>query len=444
MSFAILRTAKLKSFGEIGGSLSHNYRTRFTPNANLKMQHKNEHQISNSYDAMQTIKNRLPEKLRKNGVLCIEHLITASPEWSGWGTDQEKEFFKKSVDWLNQRYGSENITTVSIHRDETTPHLIAYVVPLDDSGRLNARKWLGGRKLMSQMQTDFAAQVKHLGLERGLEGSKAEHKAVKEFYAEIQKLIPETGLKPIALQKFDGVVPEKKFFEPADVYAQKVMDAVFEDAQKQVAEIERSYLDSIEQLNNEYQKVLRLEQIKAKSENDARRRAEDAARKLTDQVHQLKAENEELKEQHAEEIQEIQKKYELFDEFNRLCSDESTLLDRHMRSKIYNHPSNVSEREYQRDLQLERERKQQLQLEKERERQLQLEREREQQLRLEREREQQLQLERERERQLQLERKRQEEQLERAVQNLKIEQQPTRTQTPTRTQNRDDDFDLGM
>ena len=180
---------------------------------------------------------------------------------------------------------------------------------------------------------------------------------------------------------------------------------------------------------------------------------EDAARKLTDQVHQLKAENEELKEQHAEEIQEIQKKYELFDEFNRLCSDESTLLDRHMRSKIYNHPSNVSEREYQRDLQLERERKQQLQLEKERERQLQLEREREQQLRLEREREQQLrlerereqqlQLERERERQLQLERKRQEEQLERAVQNLKIEQQPTRTQTPTRTQNRDDDFDLG-
>lgn len=222
------------------------------------------------------------------------------------------------------------------------------------------------------------------------------------------------------------------------------MDAVFEDAQKQVAEIERSYLDSIEQLNNEYQKVLRLEQIKAKSENDARRRAEDAARKLTDQVHQLKAENEELKEQHAEEIQEIQKKYELFDEFNRLCSDESTLLDRHMRSKIYNHPSNVSEREYQRDLQLERERKQQLQLEKERERQLQLEREREQQLRLEREREQQLQLERERERQLQLERKRQEEQLERAVQNLKIEQQPTRTQTPTRTQNRDDDFDLGM
>lgn len=33
MSFAILRTAKLKSFGELGGSLSHNYRTRFTPNA---------------------------------------------------------------------------------------------------------------------------------------------------------------------------------------------------------------------------------------------------------------------------------------------------------------------------------------------------------------------------------------------------------------------------
>ena len=112
---------------------------------------------------------------------------------------------------MNQRYGSENITTVSIHRDETTPHLIAYVVPLDDSGRLNARKWLGGRKLMSQMQTDFAAQVKHLGLERGWRDRKQNIRQSKKFYAEIQKLIPETGLKPIALQKFDGVVPEKKF-----------------------------------------------------------------------------------------------------------------------------------------------------------------------------------------------------------------------------------------
>ena len=39
---------------------------------------------------------------------------------------------------------------------------------------------------MSAMQGDFADQVKDLGLQRGLEGSKARHTTVKEFYAELQ------------------------------------------------------------------------------------------------------------------------------------------------------------------------------------------------------------------------------------------------------------------
>ena len=59
------------------------------------------------------------------------------------------------------------MVAVSIHRDETTPHLIAYVVPLDEAtGKLNAKKWLGGRAKMSQMQSDFADQVRSLGLEK--------------------------------------------------------------------------------------------------------------------------------------------------------------------------------------------------------------------------------------------------------------------------------------
>ena len=196
MSFAILRTAKLKSFGELGGSLSHNYRTRFTANADQSRSHQNEHDVSRSADAMQMIKNRLPEKLRKNGVLCIEHLITASPDWVGWNDkNAESEFFEKSRKWLADRYGSENVITTSIHRDETTPHLIAYVVPLDDTGRLNARKWLGGRKLMSEMQSAFADQVKDLGLERGIEGSKATHEKVSDFYAKINRPKDEVALK---------------------------------------------------------------------------------------------------------------------------------------------------------------------------------------------------------------------------------------------------------
>ncbi|MEL4639810.1 MobV family relaxase, partial [Acinetobacter baumannii] len=134
----------------------------------------NEHDLKTAGQVMDGIKNRLPEKTRSNAVLCVEYLITMSPDWSGLGTEKEADFFKRSLEWLKQRHGAENVISTSIHRDETTPHLVAYVVPIDLEGKLNAREFLGGRSKLSKMQTDFYNEVKHLGLERGLEGSKAE------------------------------------------------------------------------------------------------------------------------------------------------------------------------------------------------------------------------------------------------------------------------------
>ncbi|WP_373685383.1 MobV family relaxase [Acinetobacter sp. YH12058] len=262
MAFAILRTAKLKSFGEIGGSLSHNYRTRFTANADQSRSHQNEHDVSESADAMQMIKNRLPEKLRKNGVLCIEHLITASPDWIGWNNkNAEAEFFEQSKKWLIDRYGSENVITTSIHRDETTPHLIAYVVPMDTTGRLNARKWLGGRKLMSDMQTDFANQVNHLGLKRGVENSKAEHTTIKEFYSEINQQV-KPKLPEIELTRLE-TQPDSPFLDGKKAHGERVIDAVydhiapqFENYEKQIG-AEFSALNA--QLSNEKNKNKKLE-----------------------------------------------------------------------------------------------------------------------------------------------------------------------------------------
>ena len=99
MSYAILRTEKLKTMGNIAASLSHNYRNRPTPNADPYRTVNNEHDLKTAGQVMDGIKNRLPEKTRKNAVLAIEYLITASPEWSGWqNKEKEQEFFKRSVE----------------------------------------------------------------------------------------------------------------------------------------------------------------------------------------------------------------------------------------------------------------------------------------------------------------------------------------------------------
>ena len=47
MAFAILRTSKLKTMGNIGGSLAHNYRTIETPNADHLKTPDNFHSLSN-------------------------------------------------------------------------------------------------------------------------------------------------------------------------------------------------------------------------------------------------------------------------------------------------------------------------------------------------------------------------------------------------------------
>ena len=233
MSFAILRLQKLKSFADVGGSLSHNYRNRETLNADDARKYLNEHELNTNEKCMSAIKDRIPEKRRKDAVLCIEHLITASPDWDGWGTAKEIEFFEQSKKWLEKKYSKKNVVSTTIHRDETTPHLVAYVVPVDEeTGRLNAKKYIGGsRHTLSQMQTDFAAEVKELGLERGIEGSKAKHTSIKEYYEKVN-----TYSKTSVLELVRPNAPEPDFFESKEKYAKRVIDStidsIFEQIQK--------------------------------------------------------------------------------------------------------------------------------------------------------------------------------------------------------------------
>lgn len=209
--------------GEIGGSLSHTYRTRPTPNADENKLHLNKHIFETYNQCFDALKNAIPEKRRSNAVLCVEHLITASPDWNGWGTEKESEFFKKSVEFLNKKYGKENVIACSIHRDETTPHLIVYIVPIDEKGGLNAKKWLGGRSKLSQTQTEFANEVKHFGLERGLENSKARHKTIKQFYAEIEKPTPKLKEKKYEIQPINyDLMPKMGFLETTSSFNKKL------------------------------------------------------------------------------------------------------------------------------------------------------------------------------------------------------------------------------
>ncbi len=237
--FAILRTAKLKSFGNVGGSLSHTYRTRETTNADPDRADTNEHSHNSPVEVMQALRDRLPDKYRKDAVIGLEYFVGASPQWfDGKTREQQDAYFRESIDWLEKRHGKENVVGWSIHRDETSPHLVAYVVPISDRGTLNAKQWTGGAAALSKMQTDFAKNVgARNDLERGIEGSKAHHQTIKGFYAQIGQAGQQIIVSPAMTEP--KVLKKNLFsteYESPETVAQRVTGAV-----------QRAYTPTIEQ-----------------------------------------------------------------------------------------------------------------------------------------------------------------------------------------------------
>ena len=258
--FAILRTQKLKDLASIRRSLKHSFREQTTLNADSNREHLNSHYGANSAaQAQESLKKLLPEKRRKDAVLAIEYLITASPEaMKNKSKLEQDKYFADSIKWLNQRHGKENVVYAGIHRDETTPHLYAFVVPLDkETGRLNAKKWLGGAKALNQMQTEFAEKVgKSHGLDRGIEGSKAKHQTLKKFYGKLEESanskiqIPVDDLEPRVL----GQSLLSKTIETKAQIAKRINDSLSEQFSK--IAFKASISDSNKEKLETYRKTL--------------------------------------------------------------------------------------------------------------------------------------------------------------------------------------------
>jgi len=194
--YAVLRVAKLKTMGEIGALGKHNERTRDTPNADAERLQENV-RMAGSGDWCADAQRRLDAapRIRSNAVLALEHVMTASRDFYHQGTPDEhaarlEDWTARSMAWLRDRYGSENVIAAVLHKDEQTPHIQALVVPLHDDKGLNAKHWIDGRAKLAAMQDSYARAMEPLGLERGVRGSVADHQTVKAFYAKIERPTP--------------------------------------------------------------------------------------------------------------------------------------------------------------------------------------------------------------------------------------------------------------
>ena len=127
------------------------------------------------------------QTVRKNAVKAIEVLLSFTPD--AIPPEHLKEWAADCYRFLCNHFGAENLYSCYLHL-ESSYHIHALLVPIDDKGKLSAAYYLNGREKLKQWQTAYYEEVgKKYGLERGKdkEESKAQHRSLKDYRAELDE-----------------------------------------------------------------------------------------------------------------------------------------------------------------------------------------------------------------------------------------------------------------
>lgn len=191
-NYCILRTDKKRTLAAAIGTERHNNRTaaeykgekhhiiEIATQRRIKEKNKTYSRFYKDKTEGQTI--------RKDAVKAVEVLLGFTN--GAIAPEQLKEWAGDCYRFLCRTFGAENLYSCYLHLDESTPHIHALVIPIDDKGKLSAAHYLNGRDKMRELQTAYYEQVGiNYGLERGKDKreSKARHKSLKEYRAELDE-----------------------------------------------------------------------------------------------------------------------------------------------------------------------------------------------------------------------------------------------------------------
>jgi hypothetical protein len=131
-------------------------------------------------------------RVRKDSVLMIEALITASPEFmSGRSSSEQREYFERALTFVRNEMGEENVFAATVHMDERNPHMHICMVPLTPDKRLSAKTIMGNQKKLSDWQTKFHEHMsaRWNELERGASAMETHRKHIPVWlYKKAQRL----------------------------------------------------------------------------------------------------------------------------------------------------------------------------------------------------------------------------------------------------------------
>ena len=313
MGYAVLHLDKAK--GADSGMSAHIERTIHPKNADPMRTHLNRELIQfpeGVTSRTQAIQHRLDtaglkRKIGKNQVQAIRILLTGTHE-DMMQIEKEgrlNEWCQDNIDWLRKTYGADNVVSVVLHMDESTPHLHATVIPIVETERKRKKKEeevkrtyrkkapaprlcaddVMSRAKLKNYQNTYADAMQKYGLQRGVDGSEAQHISTHEYYRSLM-------LQGKSLQEDVNELLKRKEQEEkalAKVKAEKKTEELKNTAAK-TANVALKGINSILGSN----KISKLEKENERLQGEVANR--------DNQIMKLQSEAEQQKEWHADDI----------------------------------------------------------------------------------------------------------------------------------------------
>lgn len=152
-----------------------------------------------------------PKEIKDDQVHIVGIVVSANYEFfQGMPLEKEKEFFEKTLEKIEEKFGKENIISAKVHKDEKTPHLHIDLIPLTQEGKLSAKELFNKESLRSLQ--DIAIDLKKEGfdIERGKSTEEKKKHIDTHVWKEINKIHEVALIENIAFDKQKEVEPLKE------------------------------------------------------------------------------------------------------------------------------------------------------------------------------------------------------------------------------------------
>ena len=230
MPYAIMRFAKRKR-GSIGSIEAHNERKKeqykSNPDIDAERTADNYHLVQPQHKYYAEVMARVEAakcRTRKDSVLIVETLITASPEFmSALSVNEQHEYFERALRFIKEEVGEDNVFAATVHMDERNPHMHICFVPITPEKRLSAKTILGNQKKLSEWQTKYHERMSERWneLERGVSAMESHRKHIPVWqYKKAQRLDKQAGKIKTALEDINAFNAGKKRDEALEALAE--------------------------------------------------------------------------------------------------------------------------------------------------------------------------------------------------------------------------------